>query len=123
MVRLRNHARTLRERDGKDEPLTEVDGNDDNDEYNKDSDIPNDDDKYAVGLTVSTSPLTRATKSMIFSALPPRERALRISGQACPHAESIMLCSWDYFSTYLGYLPTIPTSPKCDTFQLIPVSF
>ena len=28
-----------------------------------------------------------------------------------------------YFGTYLGYLPTILTSPQCDTFQLIPVSF
>jgi hypothetical protein len=25
--------------------------------------------------------------------------------------------------TYLGYLPMIPMSPQCDTFQLIPVSF
>ncbi len=28
-----------------------------------------------------------------------------------------------YFGTYLGYLPTIPTSQQCDKFQLIPVSF
>ena len=28
-----------------------------------------------------------------------------------------------YFGTYLGHLPTIPASPQCDTFQLIPVSF
>jgi hypothetical protein len=28
-----------------------------------------------------------------------------------------------YFGIYLGYLPMIPTSPQCDTFQLIPVSF
>jgi hypothetical protein len=34
-----------------------------------------------------------------------------------------MLCNWKYFGTYLGYLPTMPTSPQCDTFQLIPVSF
>ena len=34
-----------------------------------------------------------------------------------------MLCNWKYFGTYLGYLPMIPTSPQCDTFQLIPVGF
>jgi hypothetical protein len=34
-----------------------------------------------------------------------------------------MLCNWKYFGTYLGYLPTIPTSSQCDTFQLIPVIF
>ncbi len=34
-----------------------------------------------------------------------------------------VLCKWEYFGTFLGYLPTIPTSPQCDTFQLVPVSF
>ncbi len=34
-----------------------------------------------------------------------------------------MLHNWEYFGTYLGYLPTIPTSPHCDTLQLIPASF
>ncbi len=38
--RLRNRARTLRERDGNDEPLAEGDDND-SDKYNKDGDIPN----------------------------------------------------------------------------------
>jgi hypothetical protein len=42
-------------------------------------------------LTVSTSPLMRATTSVVLSALPPHERALRVSGRACPHAESIIL--------------------------------
>ncbi len=87
--RPRNHARTLREHDGNNELLAE--GNDeDNDKYNEDGDIPNVNDEYAVGLTVSTSPSTRATTSMKPSALPPHERALRVSGQACLHAESII---------------------------------
>jgi hypothetical protein len=34
-----------------------------------------------------------------------------------------VLCNWEYFGTYFGYLSMIPTSPLCDTFQLIPVSF
>jgi hypothetical protein len=64
-----NSARTLRECDGNDEPLAEGD-EDDDDKYNKDGNIPNDDNEYAVGLTVLTSPLTRATMSMKLSALP-----------------------------------------------------
>ncbi len=88
--RPRDCARVLRERDGNDKPLAE--GNNDNDnKYNKDDDIPNNDNKYAIGLTVPTSPSTKATRSMKFSALPPRERALRVSGRACPHAESFIL--------------------------------
>ena len=39
------------------------------------------------------------------------------------HQSEGVLCNWKYFGTYLGYLPRIPTSPQCDTFQLIPVSF
>ncbi len=39
-----------------------------------------------------------------------------------PQSEGV-LCNWEYSGTYLGYLPMIPTSPQCDTFQLIPVSF
>jgi hypothetical protein len=39
--RPRDRARTLREHDGNDKPLAEGDGNDDNnDEYDKDGDIP-----------------------------------------------------------------------------------
>ncbi len=34
-----------------------------------------------------------------------------------------LLCNRKYFGSYLGYIPMIPTSPQCDTFQLIPVSF
>ncbi len=39
-VRPRDHARTLRERDGNNEPLSEGNNNDD-DKYNKDGNIPN----------------------------------------------------------------------------------
>ncbi len=47
--RPRNHARTLGERDGNNEPLAE--GNEDNnDKYSKDGDIPDDDNEYAVGV-------------------------------------------------------------------------
>ncbi len=70
----------LRERDGNGKPLAEGDDND-KDEYDKDGDIPNnDDDEYTVGLMVLTSPSTRATPSMKLSALPSCECALRYSG-------------------------------------------
>jgi hypothetical protein len=37
---------------------------------------------------------------------------------------TLVMCKVNkYFGTYIGYLPMIPTSPQCDTFQLIPVSF
>ncbi len=88
--RPRNLARTIRECDGNNKPLAEGD-NHNNNEYSKDGNIPNANDEYAVGLTVSTSTLTRATTSMKLSALCPRERALRVSNQACPHAESIII--------------------------------
>jgi hypothetical protein len=44
-----------------------------------------------LALMVSTSPLMRATMSVILSAMPLQEHALRVSGQASPHAESIIL--------------------------------
>ncbi len=65
-----NRASTLGEHDGNDNPLAEGDNNDDKDEYNKDGDIFNDNNGYAIGLMVSTSPLTRVTRSMILSAPP-----------------------------------------------------
>ncbi len=75
--RPRDRARTLWERDGNDEPLVEGDGNDDKDnEYDKDGDIPNNDNKYAIGLMVSMSPSTRTTTSMKLSALPLRKRSV-----------------------------------------------
>jgi hypothetical protein len=91
--RPRNLARMLRERDGN-KPLAEGDDDDDN-EYDEDDNIPNNDNKYAIGLIVltsrSTSPSTRAMSSLKLSALHPRQHALRVSGQACPHAESMIL--------------------------------
>ncbi len=47
--RPRDHARMLGEHDGSNEPLAE--GNkDDNDKYGKDGNIPDDDNKYAIGV-------------------------------------------------------------------------
>ncbi len=64
--RPRNCTRTLGERDGNDEPLAE--GNeDDDDKYGKDSDIPDDDDEYAVGVDGVGKPLEEG------------------NGQRCPH--------------------------------------
>jgi hypothetical protein len=51
-----NRARLLRERDGNNEPPAEDnDDDDDDDKYDKDGNIPNDNDKHPIGLTVSTS--------------------------------------------------------------------
>jgi hypothetical protein len=72
-------------------PLVEDNGKDDEDNKFDEGNIPNNDDEYAVGLMVPMSLSTRRTTSMKLSALPPRERALRVSGRACPHAESIIL--------------------------------
>ncbi len=80
----------LRERDVNDEPLAEGNNNND-DKFNKDGNIPNENNEFAIGLMVSTSPLTRVTTSMKLLALPPCEGALRVSARACPHAESIIL--------------------------------
>jgi hypothetical protein len=53
---LRNRARMLGERDGNVEPLAEGD-KDDDDEYGEDRNIPDDDDKYAVGVDGVGEPL------------------------------------------------------------------
>jgi hypothetical protein len=54
--RARDRAKTLGERDGNDEPLAE--GNeDDDDEYGKDGDIPDDNDEYAIGVNGVCKPL------------------------------------------------------------------
>ncbi len=39
------------------------------------------------------------------------------------HQSDGVLCNWNYFGTYLGYLPMILMSLQCDIFQLIPVFF
>ncbi len=55
--RLRDHARTLEEHDGNDEPLAEGNDNDDN-KYGEDGDIPDNDDEYALRASYSQrSPL------------------------------------------------------------------
>ncbi len=54
--RSRNCARTLGERDGNNEPLAEGD-EDDDDEYGKDVDIPDDDNEYAFGVDGVGEPL------------------------------------------------------------------
>ncbi len=54
--RPRDRARTLGEPD--DEPLAEGD-EDDDDKYGKDGDIPDDDDKYAVGVDGVGKPLDK----------------------------------------------------------------
>jgi hypothetical protein len=54
--RPRDRARMLGERDSNNEPLAE--GNkDDNNEYGKDGDIPNDNDEYAIGVDGVGEPL------------------------------------------------------------------
>jgi hypothetical protein len=54
--RPRDHARTLGECDGNDEPLAEGD-KDDDDKYGKDGDIRNEVDKHAVGVNGVGKPL------------------------------------------------------------------
>jgi hypothetical protein len=53
---LRDCPRTLGEHDGNNEPLAEGNNNDD-EEYGKDGDIPNDKDEYAVGVNSVRKPL------------------------------------------------------------------
>ncbi len=56
------HARTLGGRDGNDESLAEGNKHNDNN-YSKDGNIPNDDDKYNICFDGLGEPLDRATTS------------------------------------------------------------
>jgi hypothetical protein len=58
--RLRDRVRTLRERDGNDEPLSEGD-NDDDDEYDEDGDIPDDSAPPAESIARSCPVSQRAS--------------------------------------------------------------
>jgi hypothetical protein len=58
-----------------------------------------------LAMLVSTRPLPRATTSMILSAPPVRKSALRVSEQASPHAESIILSASSAESMILSAPP------------------
>ena len=80
-----NHSRTIGEQDGNNKPLVEDDGNDDkDDEYDEDGDIPNDDDEYAVGLTVSMSPSTRTTTNMLLASTVSARPLTNVTTSAAP---------------------------------------
>ncbi len=76
--RLRDRARTLGECDGNEEPFAEGDDDDDN-EYCKDGDIPNDDDEYAICVDGVDKPLDEGDNECgTLSAAPAR---------ACPESQ------------------------------------
>ncbi len=82
--RPRDHARTLGERDGNNEPLAE--GNEDNnDVYSKDGDIPNEDDEYNIGIDGVGKPLDEGNDqrcprtSMPCKSVAKRALTLRVS--------------------------------------------
>ncbi len=77
--RPRNRGRTLGERDGNDGPLAKGNNNDSDKEYGNDSDIPNDDDKYLVGVCGVNEPLDEGDDDCgTLSAAPAR---------ACPESQ------------------------------------
>ncbi len=57
--RPRNRARTLGERDGNNKPFAEGDNDNNNDDYGKDSDIPDNDNKYMLRASYSQRRLLR----------------------------------------------------------------
>jgi hypothetical protein len=85
-----NHARMLGERDGKDEPLAEG-NNGNNDESGKHGNIPNNNKEYAVGIDGVNEPLDKGNNECDTLSAAPARASLRVSGRACPHAESIIL--------------------------------
>ncbi len=67
----------FREHDGNNEPLAEGNDNDDN-KYSKDGNIPDDDDKYAIGVQGVDEPLGKGNNECdTLSAAPAR---------ACPES-------------------------------------
>jgi hypothetical protein len=70
--------------------------------------------------TATKRVMEMVTRAMATETKRVRASAARGMGTATKRA---MLCKREYFGTYLGYLPMIPMSPQCDTFQLIPVNF
>jgi hypothetical protein len=80
-----------------------------------------------VAASLIVPPLSRCASPILsrhpLLLPPPLSSCHRLSCCTTPHSCRLVLCNWKYFGTYLGYLPTIPTLPQCDTFQLIPVSF
>ncbi len=76
--RPRNLAGTLGEHDGNNKPLAEGD-KDNDDEYGKDGDIPDDDDEYVVGIGSVEEPLEEGNDECgTLSAAPAR---------ACPESQ------------------------------------
>ncbi len=70
--RPRDHARTSGERDGNDKPLAKG-YDDDNDEYGKDGNIPDEDNEYAIGIDGVNKPLDKGNKECdTLSAAPAR---------------------------------------------------
>ncbi len=78
--RPRDCARTLGERDGNDEPIAEGD-DDDDDEYGKDCDIPDDDDKYTICVEGINEPLDEGDDKCGTLSAAPARACLRVSGR------------------------------------------
>jgi hypothetical protein len=71
-----DRARTLEEHDGNDEPLAECE-EDDDDEYCKDGNIPNDDDKYAIGVSGVGKPIEEGNGQRCFRTSKPCKSAAK----------------------------------------------
>jgi hypothetical protein len=68
-----NRARTLGECDGNDKPLAEGDDDDNNNDYGNDGDIPNNYDKYPIGVGGFNDPLNKGNNDCgTLSAAPAR---------------------------------------------------
>jgi hypothetical protein len=65
------------------------------------------------------------TESIILSASGPESMMLSAFAESVILSAPVatVLRNYEYFSSYLGYFPMIPTPPHCNTFQLIPLRF